>query len=70
MFYFTAKCQFLKYILPFFIKLLQQVMLSEGEKKIKISFALHPFSHVTHLGHLLLAHGRMEEMFLYAKGVW
>ena len=26
------------------------------------AFALHPVSHVTHPGHLLLAHGRMEEM--------
>ena len=27
------------------------------------AFALHPVSHDTHPGHLLLAHGRMEETF-------
>ena len=36
----------------------------QKEKKEKNrAFALHPVSHVTHPGHLLLAHGRMEEMF-------
>ena len=33
-------------------------------------FALYPGSHVTHPGHLLSAHGRMEEKLWYAKGVW
>ena len=33
-------------------------------------FALHPGSHVTHLGHLLWAHDHMEEMlwYIYVKG--
>ena len=35
----------------------------KGEKKSFCAFALLPVSHVIHPGHLLLAHGRMEETF-------
>jgi len=44
----------------------QSIRLNKQKKKKKKSFhafALLPVSHVTHQGHLLLAHGRMEETF-------
>ena len=43
----------------------QSIRLNKQREKRKKNrdFALLPVSHVTHPGHLLLAHGRMEEMF-------
>ena len=45
----------------------QSIRLNKQKEKNKIkcfrAFALLPVSHVTHPGHLLLAHGRMEETF-------
>ena len=41
----------------------QRIKQAKGKKLSFRAFALLPVSHVTHLGHLLLAHGRMEEMF-------
>ena len=36
---------------------------AKRKKNSFCAFALLPVSHVTHPGHLLLAHGRMEETF-------
>ena len=43
----------------------QRIRLNEqnGKNLSLPAFALLPVSHVTHPGHLLLAHGGMEEMF-------
>ena len=38
---------------------------AKRKKESFCAFALLPVSHDTHLGHLLLAHGHMEEMFWY-----
>ena len=75
MFYFTAKC--LGSLKIFFVAILhkivainnvqQSIRLNKQKEKNKIkcfrAFALLPVSHVTHPGHLLLTHGRMEETF-------
>ena len=42
----------------------------QKEKKKVLHFCSTSVSHDTHLGHLLLAHGHMEETFWYVKGVW
>ena len=41
----------------------QSIKQAKGNKLSFHAFALHPVSHVTHPGHLLLSHGRTEEMF-------
>ena len=74
MFYFTAKClgSFKKKkkiaILHKIVAInnVQQCIRLNKQKEKKnffCTFALLPVSHDTHLGHLLLAHDRMEETF-------
>ena len=71
MFYFTAKCLGSFFVL-FFATLHKIVAINNVQQCIKqakrkkesfCAFALLLVSHVTHSGHLLLAHGRMEETF-------
>ena len=75
MFYFTAKCLGSLIFIYFFFTILHKIVAinnvqqcirlnkqKEKEKKF-LHFALLPVSHDTHPGHLLLAHGRMEETF-------
>ena len=47
----------------------QQCIRLNKQKERKKVFALLPVSHDTHPGHLLLAHGCMEETFRCVKGV-
>ena len=47
----------------------QSIKQAKGKENFFLRFALHPVSHVTHLGRLPWAHDCMEEMW-YAKGVW
>ena len=43
---------------------------AKGKKSKFLRVAPHPGSHVTHLGHLLWAHGHMGRMLWHVKGVW
>ena len=70
MFYFTAK--YLDSLKKYFVILYKIVAINNVQQCIKqakrkkesfCAFALLPVSHDTHPGHLLLAHGRMEETF-------
>ena len=72
MFCFTAKCLGSLIFIYFFFTILhkivainnvQQCIRLNKQKEKKKFFALLLVSHDTHPGHLLLAHGRMEETF-------
>ena len=75
MFYFTAKCPGWQVVFKIYFAILhkivainnvqQSIRLNTQKEKIKSfrAFALLLVSHVTHPGHLLLAHGHTEEAF-------